>query len=261
MKTIRSILACAGSMALPLLCNAQPTEEPATSPWAVNLGVKAWANTWTSWEIVRVQSGGGSLQALSPLASDPEIAYTALASVRYRDLFVAASAMSQTQYTLANSLGSIDGTRSETDANIGYELLSGLSLSAGYKRLTQDVGGQYVWSGPTLALSVSAPLQSGLSVYGTVGAGWMKVTLPSPDAAGVTSLNANYTLSEFGLAYTVGREHFGGVANLTVTLGYRAQTMVTQNYALAAQPGGTVYATDDPRDFTQGVTFSLIGTF
>jgi hypothetical protein len=261
MKSIRLISACAIGMALPLVCNAQQTEEPSASAWAFNLGVKAWSNTWTSWEITRVQSGSSSLQAITPVSSNPEIAFTTLASVRYRDAFVSASIMNSTEYTLENSLGTLPGTRSEADANIGYDVFSGLSLSAGYKKLTQDVGGRYEWSGPTLALSVSAPLRSGLSVYGTYGMGWMKVTLPSPDASGATSLNANYTLSEFGLAYTLGRERLAGIASLTFTLGYRSQTVVTHDYALSAQPSGTVYATDDPRDFTQGVTFSLIGTF
>jgi hypothetical protein len=260
MKSIWSISACSICMALPLVCSAQQTEEPPASPWAFNLGIKAWSNTWTSWEIITVPSGGGTLQAVTPVSSSPVIAVTTLASVRYRDVFVSASYMSDTEYTLENSLGTIPGTRSEADANIGYDVFSGLSLSAGYKQLTQDVGGRYEWSGPTLALSVSAPLRSGLSVYGTYGMGWMKATLPSPDASGATSLDANYTVSEFGIAYTLGRERIGGIASLTFTLGYRAQTVVTRDYALSSQPSGTVYATDDLRDFTQGITISLIGS-
>jgi len=257
MRFIWSISACAICMGLPLLCEAQLKEEPSASPWALNVGAKAWANTWTSWEITRV----GTLQAITPVSSNQEVAFTPFASVRYRDVFVTASAMSETEYTLENSLGTRTGTRSEADANIGYDVLSGLSLSAGYKRLTQDVGGRYEWSGPTLAFSVSAPLQSGLSVYGTYGMGWMKATLPSPDASGATSLDADYTLSEFGLAYTLGRERIGGFAGLTFTFGYRAQTVRTRDYALSSQPSGTVYAKDNPRDFTQGITMSLIGSF
>lgn len=257
MKSIQSMSACAVCLALPLVCHAQEKPEAPVSPWAFAVGAKAWANTWTSWEINRV----GARQAITPVSSSPEVAFTPFASLRYKRAFVTASVMSETEYTLENSLSSRSGTRSEADANIGYDVLPGLSLSAGYKRLTQDVGGRYEWTGPTLAVSVSAPLQSGLSVYGTYGMGWMKVSLPSPDAAGADSLNADYTLSEFGLAYSLGREKLGGFAGLTMTLGYRAQTVQTREYALSSLPGDVVYAKDDPRDYTQGLTLSLIGTF
>lgn len=261
MKSIRSILACAICMALPLSSYAQQKEEPVASPWAFTLGAKAWVNTWTSWEITRVQSGGSSLQAITPVSASPEVAFMPLASMRYQRVFITASAMSETEYALENSLVSRTGLRSEADVNIGYDVLPGLSLSAGYKQLTQDVGGEYKWSGPTLAFSVSAPLQSGLSVYGTYGMGWMTVSLPSPDASGATSLDADYTLSEFGLAYSLGREQVGGFMGLTFTFGYRAQTVRTREYALSSLPSGIVYAKDDPRDYTQGFTFSVIGSF
>lgn len=261
MKSIRSLMACAMCMALSVNTYAQQKNEPAPSSWAFALGAKAWANTWTSWEINRVQSGGSSLQAITPVSANPEIAFMPVASLRYQRAFITASAMTETEYVLESSLVSRPGLRSETDVNIGYNVLSGLSLSAGYKQLIQDVGGKYTWSGPTLAVSVSAPLQSGLSVYGTYGMGWMTVEMPNADASGATSLDADYSLSEFGLAYSLGREKVGGFMGLTLTLGYRTQIVQTRDYALSSLPSGTVYATDDPRDFTQGFAFSAIGNF
>lgn len=261
MTSIRSILVCAICVALPLSSYAQQKEQPAASSWAFALGAKAWANTWTSWEITRVQSGGSSLQAITPVSASTEVAFMPVASLRYQRAFITASAMTETEYELESSLVSRAGLRSEADVNIGYNVLSGLSLSAGYKHLSQDVGGKYTWSGPTLAVSVSAPLQAGLSAYGTYGMGWMTATLPTPDASGDNSLNADYTLSEFGLAYSLGREQIGGFAGLTFTVGYRTQTVITRDYALSSQPSGVIYAKDDPRDFTQGFTFSVIGNF
>jgi hypothetical protein len=89
----------------------------------------------------------------------------------------------------------------------------------------------------------------------------MNVSLPSADASGATSLNADYTLSEFGIAYSFGREQVSGFTGLTFTFGYRSQTVRTRDYALSSQPSGAVYAKDDPRDFTQGITLSVIGSF
>ncbi|MBI3897480.1 MAG: hypothetical protein HY308_04185 [Gammaproteobacteria bacterium] len=260
MKFVRSISACVALLVLPLVSHAEQKTELPASPWTVTVGTKAWLSTWTSWEITRVQAGGSSLQALTPLSSDSEVAFTPFVNLRHERLFATASFMTDTDYTLESSLSSRSGTRSERDLNVGYDILPGLSLTAGYKQLTQDVGGEYKWRGPTLAASVSAPLQSGLSAYGTYGIGWLKATLPTEDASGSTSLDADYTVSEFGLAYSFDRERTG-FATLTLTMGYRAQTVITRDYALSSQPGGAVYANDDARDFTQGLTFSVIGTF
>jgi hypothetical protein len=257
--SIRLMSLCTFGMILPLIGHAQQNEELPASPWAFSLGAKAWSNTWTSWEITRVQSGASSLQAITPVSSSHEVSFIPLASLRYRRAFLSASAMTDTDYMLESSLVTRPGTRSESDVNLGFDVLSGLALTAGYKELTQNVGGEYRWRGPTVAVSASAPLQSGFSVYGTYGAGWMTATLPAPDASGTTSLDANYSVSEFGVAYSLARGQ--GASWLTLTLGYRSQTVRTRDYALASQPSGAVYAKDDTRDFTQGFTFSVIGAF
>lgn len=263
MKFNRSITACAILMALPLVSHAQQKNEPQPSPWTLTVGTKAWINTWTSWEIATVASGGTTDQVLTTISSGEEVAFTPLVSLRYKQAFVSASAMTDTDYTLTNARGARNGSRSERDFNLGYDIFSGLSLTLGHKQLDQQLGGQYKWAGPTLAASVSAPLQSGLSAYGTYGIGRMKVTLPgNGDGANATSLNADYTLSEFGIAYSFGRDQMR-VGALTFTLGYRSQTVRTRDYALTSTSGGTttVYAKDDPRDFTQGIAFSVIGSF
>jgi hypothetical protein len=245
--------------------HAQQADQPVSSAWSFSVGLKAWANEWTSWEVNRVQLGGSSLQALTPISSDTSVAFTPFASARYERFFVSAGYMTPTEYTLEGSLGTRKGIRTEIDANLGYDVLPGVAVTTGYKRLSQDVGGTFRWSGPTVAASVSAPLVAGVGVYGTYGLGWFKVKLPAPDSDGHTSLNANYSLSEFGLTYSLGRARFAGVASLTFALGYRSQTVRTRNYALASQPVGggtsTTYAHDDPRDFTQGITLTVIGSF
>ncbi|HEU0203554.1 MAG TPA: hypothetical protein VFR86_24350 [Burkholderiaceae bacterium] len=71
-----------------------------------------------------------------------------------------------------------------------------------------------------------------------------------------------------GLAYSWGRgaaRAGSGTPAIALGLGYRAQTVRTRSYALSSQPvsggGATVYASDDPRDFTQGFTLTLFASF
>src|SRR5256885_3570442 len=69
-----------------------------------------------------------------------------------------------------------DGIRDYKVTGVQTCALPIFALVAGFKQLTQDIGGRFKWSGPTLAASVSAPLESHLSVYGTFGMGWMNVS-------------------------------------------------------------------------------------
>jgi hypothetical protein len=241
------------------------TADAETSPWAFTIGAKAWAHEWSTWEISRVQKDGTSLQALGVMSSGTTPAYTPLASLRYRRMFVAASYMTPTDYTLTGMLVERHGTRSELDANIGYDILRGVAVSAGYKRLMQSISGEeFTWRGPTIAATLSAPLEGAWGVYGTAGYGRMKAKLPRADAAGNPSRNADYTLLELGLAYSVPRSVLGPLRALTFTGGYRSQTVRTRKYGVSSQliTGGPVTITHvDPRDYTQGWTLSLIGTF
>jgi hypothetical protein len=254
---------CVFTLAWPAFACAQ-TKGELDAAWSYGLGVKAWANEWTSWEVNRVQVGSSSLQALSPV-NGTGVSFIPVVSVRHQRAFASASYMAATHYALENSLGTRDASRKEVEANVGYDVLPGVALSAGFKQLSQNVGGEFRWRGPTVAATFSAAFLSGLNAYGTFGIGRLNVRLPAPDAAGATSLNADYTLSEVGLAYSWGRSASSSAPSVALGLGYRAQTVRTRGYALSAQPTGggpaTVYAHDDARDFTQGLTLTAILSF
>jgi len=262
MKQSRWLPAIALGLACVPLAHAQQALPVAQAPWAFGLGLKAWVNDWTSWEINRVQAGGSSLDAVTQTASDQALSFIPVVTVRHERFFASASTMGSTRYTLRNSLGSRTGTRSETDVNLGFDLLPGLAITTGFKQLTQNVGGRYRWQGGTLALNASASVGADLSMYGSLGVGRLKLHLPTTDAAGSDSLPASYTLGEWGLAWSPWRS---GARSLALTLGYRAQQVRSRDYALSSQPVGggpaSVYAHERLGDYTQGFTLSVIGAF
>lgn len=264
MNAIRCVLvACAAASISSLATAVEAGAE--TSAWHTSVGFKLWSNDWSSWDVSRVQSGGGAFDVLTEKASDHALSVIPVLSVRRGRWIIAASHMTSTHYTLRNALGALEGTRSETDVNVGADLVPGLALIVGYKQLTQDAGGRFQWKGPTLAVNASLPFGSGWALYGTYGLGALKLTLPATDLLGRDKLPAMYSLSEWGLARSFGRSDSAVSPSLVLALGYRAQSVKTRDYALLSQPVGggavAVYGTDTLRDFTQGFTLSLIGSF
>ncbi|MDP3223678.1 MAG: hypothetical protein Q8M96_11145, partial [Rubrivivax sp.] len=82
--------------------------------------------------------------------------------------------------------------------------------------------------------------------YGAMGLGRLK-----PAGSGNVIFDADYRLSEVGLAYThaLGMDRFVRAVNFT--LGYRMQAL-TSKEAFGAQDG---------RDLTQGLTLGLFASF
>ena len=134
--------------------------------------------------------------------------------------------------------------RNEFDLNVGWLFAPGVAATVGYKRVGQKAGDfDYQLGGPTIGLSATAPLQGAFSLYGTLGLGRMK------KAAGNVDFDADYQLSEVGLAYNLGLS--GIPRGLTFTLGYRIQVLNSKD----ALPG------QDARDLTQGFAFGLLAVF
>lgn len=224
-------------------------------------GVKGWSSTWQSWLRIRTAYGEASRDVIQTLSSPSKIATIPQLSVRYGNWFVSASTLTDTTYKLAgNWLNAIPGIRNEVDGNLGYYVLPGLAFSVGYKKITQSFESSDKWSGPTAALTGTAGLDRGFSVYGTVAFGQMNATAPK-DGTDNTSFNANYYLTEAGLAYS-----FGGMGRLVrsvnMTLGYRTQTVVTKGYQLAdfSTPSPTLSSVN-VRDTTQGLALGLSAVF
>ncbi|MBI3380491.1 MAG: hypothetical protein HY019_00665 [Aquabacterium sp.] len=246
-------------------CPAQTTDEADANRWHVSVGAKAWLNQWDSWDINRVQIGGSALQVVESVSSDQTLAFIPVISVRQGPWSITTSVMSKTNYTLHNAVTTISASRSEFDLNAGWAATPGITLTAGFKRLTQEAGGRFTWRGPVLGASATAPLPAGWALYGTLGLGRLSLKLPGADADGQGTRSASYTVSEVGLAYAFTPALIKGDTGLTMTIGYRSQSVRSRDYALSSQPSGggavSVYAHDELRDNTQGLTISLLGTF
>jgi len=229
-------------------------------------GLKTWLSNWTSWGVDQTVYNGASFGTISPLDGGASTSVIPQLSLRYGTWLLSTSYMTSTSYDLSSAqpvgpLRNVRASRREVDGNVGYYVIPELAVTVGYKKLDQDVGGTFSWSGPTVGLTGSAPMGlTGLGAYGTLGYGVFRLNAPasSADANGRTQFNASYLNAELGLAYSF-RERF------TVTLGYRSQTVRTSGYALGsvsltnpapAQP----YAATQLTDFTQGPTLGLAAT-
>lgn len=208
---------------------------------SISAGVRLWNNQWQANSFPLTQAG---VTVASHADSGSTLATIPVVSLRYKDFGLSASQFIEKSYTLSDGAGSADNKRSETDVNLSYALIPGLSASIGWK--------QVKWSdveitGPTLALSGNAPISSGFGIYGTGGIGWLDAK-----AANFQTLKADYALGEFGLTYSFDTNS-NVLKGLTATMGYRFQKITGKNAPFANNR--------DVNDITSGMTFGLIGRF
>jgi hypothetical protein len=225
------------------------------------VGVKAWDTEWSSWDPVQDTTTG--VRVIQPVNSDYHVAVIPQVSLRYGDWLASGSYFAKTTYTLSGSLdqfgipSSLSISRQEVDANAGYYIFPSLAVTLGYKRIEQDVGNvSYVWSGPTIGLAGSAVLHSNWALYGTFAFGVPRMHTLAADDANNTSFSTEYYLGEFGLAYVM-RTSPG--TSVSLTLGYRTQVVITNDYAIFTGHGGYTYV--DVHDVTQGPAFGVLGRF
>jgi hypothetical protein len=241
---------------------------PEPSPWVFSLGLKAWGHEWTTWAVEETFLADGIHgEEVKSYVAKPKVAAIPVLSARYKRWLVSASAMTSTRYALQNS-DTVNLRRREADANLGYDLMPGLTLIVGYKASRQDFGlangsPHVTFAGPTLAINAAAPLASGVAIYGTYGFGRLKGRWVS----GPTELDlpTQYSLGEWGLAYTQPLGSGDRPVHLTFTLGYRAQTIRTRDIPLtltSADDSTTVeYGKVSASDFTHGLSLGVIASF
>jgi hypothetical protein len=239
----------------------------------VTVGVKAWSNSWTSWGVASTATPQQvNYDTITPLTSDTKVSVIPTLALHYGSWVLSTTYTTNTNYQLGSAQPSVEpdralqrvlGARSDVDGTVGYSVLPRLTVLVGYKQLERDFGARLRWSGPTVGVSTSTSLDfPGLSAYGLAFYGPFQLHLPAdqPDANGATTFHADYTLVEAGIAYSF-RTHF------IVTLGYRAQTVRTNGYALGAHPTGLgapppySYATTDLVDNTQGPALGVAASF
>lgn len=235
------------------------------------IGARGWASTWTTWHVDTVFYNLGPTQTGTAITSDTQMVYTPQVTLAFRSkLLLTMSYLAPETYSFKDPITqqSILGRRKEFDASLGYAVLSGLVVNAGYKQIQQDYGsGTFKWTGPTIGVSGSAPLPYNWALYGTYTFGLFKLKVPggtsgSPDAAGDTSFDANYSVGELGLAYNIGAGRV--LKSIRLSIGYRAQLLSTRGYALQVSDiatGGSIFVYPSERDFTQGPTVGVSTTF
>lgn len=210
----------------------------------VSLGARAWLAEWTTFSYFTDEAGLNNL-ALTQVSAPHELVLVPLASLQYGNFVASMSVFPETEFHFANG---DRGTRSEFDINVGYAVLPGLNVTLGYKKVSQRDGEfSYEPAGLVLGVYGSAPLSSGFSLYGSVGLGKLKT--PQSGGANVVKFDADYRLTEIGLAYTL-----AGVQvrpRWTVTAGYRIQVMSSKE----------AFGTQDGRDTTQGLGVAAIASF
>lgn len=222
------------------LCSAGAAlaQEPGLS---VSVGARAW---YAEWSTFGYYAPNNVNLALTQAPARDKLVLVPVLSLRYGNFVGAISAFPSTRFSFVDG-GS--GTRQEFDVNLGYTVAPGLSLTLGYKKVTQrDGSDSYEPAGPVAGVNANASLGGALSLYGAFGVGRLK----TPGGAKI-NFKADYRLTEVGLAWTMNTERLPH--RWTFTAGYRTQVMDSKD----AFPVGPL----DGRDTTQGLTLGLIATF
>lgn len=252
---------------LPVFAIATSLPALADEATTVSLGLRAWSNSWTSWDVYPPTAVGGQTipGASENFTSGNRVVAIPTVSVRHRDFLFSGSHFASTRYAFDGNSGSFSAHRKETDGLVGYYVLPTLALTLGYKEVKQDFGGsaKFKYSGPIVGAVGSAPLTSGFSLYGNFGYGKIKAHLPLTDASGRSKLDADYLLGEVGLAYSIDtRSMMPSAKGLALTLGYRSQVLATQDYRLRlSTTSSTPNRSTQLRDTTEGLTLGVSVSF
>ena len=220
-------------------CGAAAAQDTGLS---VSVGARAWFTQWTTFSYY---TQGNNNLALTQESASEKLVLIPLLSVRYGDVVGSLSYFPTTHVSFSNGNR---GTRQEIDLNLGYTVIPGVTLTLGYKKISQrSEPYRYEPAGPTAGVSLNAPLVGAYSIYGVLGLGKLKTPKTGPDT--VVKFSTDYRLTEVGMAYTLSGDRLP--RRWTFTGGYRIQVMSSKE----AFPG------QDGRDTTQGFTFGAIATF
>jgi hypothetical protein len=226
------------------------------------VGIKTWANEWTSWD--PIPSGHNTIRIIESVGSSTHWSVIPQASVRYGNWLAAASYFVNSDYTLGGrvdpsigTVGALSASRHEVDGNVGYYVLQGLAVTLGYKQIEQKFGpDRYKWTGPTVGLAASAPMQGALSLYGTFAYGRLQLNASTSDDSGESTFHSDYLLGEVGLSYGFNTPLH---TSLSIIAGYRVQSVSTRRFNVST--GFSGYAPVDVHDTTQGPVVSVLARF
>lgn len=257
------------SVALVLCATANPAF--AADDLTMTVGLKAWGNKWTSWDYYPPMALSNTVSlpgAAENFSSGNQGVFIPSLTVRYKDFLFTGSKFLTKEYGFTGSSGaSFVANRDETDIHAGYYVLPTLAVTLGYKDVRQDFTGGKVfkYSGPIIGLVGSAPLTQGFSLYGNFGYGAMNAEFPAgfTDNSGRGKMNADYLLSEVGIAYSFDvRSAWPSAKAMTATLGYRSQTLATQGFAVGIDANKASQSrSTELRDNTEGLALGVSISF
>lgn len=268
------VFACGAAFGLAIVGTQACAQDSADSP-RPSVSVRAWTNTWDSWVTspkgTGVALGTQRYQIVQAVNGGTRTSIIPVVSLRHGNFIESLSVMPRTSYSFqdAGTPGGyvVRASRSELDLNSGYRAGDNITLTAGYKRLTQTYGPDtFVWRGALVGINAHADLGSGWYLYSSAGLGYMKAIVPESqkDARQRTRFNADYRLGEFGVGFN---PDIGGsfIKSTVLTIGYRTQTVTTRDYTLGTtDPTGSVTtpnATTSLVDTTQGLAASVVLIF
>lgn len=227
------------TVALGACCSMAQAQDDAP---AFSVGVRAWYTEWTTFSYF---APGGVNQALTQVSAEKKLALVPVASARWGPWSASVSAFPSTDFSFHDGGG---GTRREADVNVGYAVLPSLSVSLGYKWVSQRDGDtRYEPKGPVLGLNGNASLDGPWSLYGSLGLGRLRT--PGTGGPEVVKFKSDYRLTEVGVAYSLSPGTMP--RRWTFTAGYRIQVMSSDE----------AFGTQDGRDTTEGLTFGALATF
>jgi len=207
----------------------------------ISVGSRFWNATWNANSVRQLNNKDVVLHA----DSETSLVTIPVIAVRYKDFGASASYFTNTDFTLSDNIVTKTFSRKEWDLNASYFILPNLAAGVGYKDINWD--GVKIY-GPTVSLSATAPLASGISMYGTIGYGWQV-----SEIFGINDkLNTKYTLGEFGLAYST-NTGWNSLKAISFTAGYRNQKISINGSPIAGRR--------DINDITSGMTIGVIGRF
>ena len=210
---------------------------------SVSVGARAWYTEWTTFGYFTDPVTRENL-ALTQVSARDKLVLMPVVSVRYGDFSGSISGMPSTDFSFVGGEGN---ARQELDVNVGYDVIPGLTLTLGYKKVSQTApdGSRYRPSGPVAGLSAYAPLSGPWSLYGSLGVGKFKTPGGDP-----IKFKADYRLTELGLAYVLNGNQL--MKRWTFTAGYRTQVLSSKE-AFTTRSGEA----QDARDTTQGLTLGV----
>lgn len=244
--------------------------------FGVTIGEKLWMNRWSL--PAELPNSSSPTSTIYQFDSDDEVASLTTLLVRYRNFFIGAGFLPETNYNFKSQTTSlspdktaVEGKRKEWDLNLGYFITPNLSVIAGYKQLDRN----YIYTLPSQGLKLESPLSvKGLIIgisatnplgksfgfYGNLAYGWLKGDYVINGFANTFDfdVDGNYIIAELGINYSIPMHKI--LSAMTISAGYRIQHVdINADNSDGQFPNTGKSGTQD--DSATGFTVSISATF